>query len=116
MITGAALLLDLLFHGIVAGRKAIWVSAVVAMVVQLLTFAILIPAMEVPDEPGGMLMRWGIGAVIRMLALMFYALLVQVATNLPPAPALISLFVFFFTTMLLEPLLLRETRTKSNAS
>ncbi len=86
--------------------KAIEASAVVALAVQLGTFAILMPPRDRPDPPGGLLMRWGMGAVIRLLSLVFYGIVATKLIGLPASPALVSLAAFFFVTMLAEPLML----------
>ena len=86
--------------------KAIELSAVVAFVIQILTFWALLPPKGRADLPGAMLMRWGMGAVVRMLSLMLYGLVATKILGLPAAPALVSLAAFFFATMLAEPLML----------
>jgi hypothetical protein len=86
--------------------KAIEISAAVAFVIQLLTFWALLPPKGRPDVAGGMLMRWGMGAVVRMLSLVLYGLVATKILGLPAAPALVSLAAFFFATMLAEPLML----------
>lgn len=103
----AGLILSRLFPG-AESLRAIEVSAVVAFVIQMATFLILMPPKGRPDLPGGLLMRWGVGAVIRLLSLVFYAIVATKLIGLPAAPALVSLATFFFVTMLIEPLMLRN--------
>jgi hypothetical protein len=81
--------------------RAVTISAGVAVVVQLLGFALLRIT-----ERKHRIAAWGIGALIRFLVLGVYALVVVKALGLPMAPALLSLAVFFFLSTLLEPLLL----------
>ena len=99
------LILARVFPG-AASARAIEISGAVALVIQLVTFWALLPPKGRPDLPGGMLMRWGVGAVVRMLSLMLYGLVATKLIGLPPAPALVSLAAFFFATMLVEPLML----------
>jgi len=107
LIVLAGLLLVRFFSGGEA-LKAIEASAVVALVIQLATFAIVMPPKDRPDFPGGMLMRWGAGAVIRLLSLLLYGVVATKLIGLPAAPALVSLATFFFVTMLAEPLMLKN--------
>jgi hypothetical protein len=83
------------------GRRAVLASAAVAVVVQLLGFAILQLAKK--SNPIG---AWGLGALLRMGVLAVYALVVVQAFGLASAPALLSLATFFFLSTLVEPLLL----------
>jgi hypothetical protein len=55
-----------------------------------------------------MVAAWGAGALLRFVALVVYALVAVKVVGLPSLPALLSLFVFFFLSMLLEPLFLRR--------
>ena len=80
---------------------AVTVSAAVAVVVQLLGFAVLRLT-----APNNRIAAWGLGALLRALVLGVYALVVVKALGLAAAPALLSLAVFFFLSTLVEPLLL----------
>jgi hypothetical protein len=51
---------------------------------------------------------WGAGSLVRLLTLVVYALLVVKTFGLSPAPALLSMAVFFFLSTLVEPLFLRR--------
>lgn len=86
--------------------KAIELSAAVAFVVQLLTFRALLPPKGSPDFPGGLMIRWGAGAVVRLVSLILYGLVAKKLLGLPVEAALFSLATFFFATMLAEPLML----------
>src|SRR5256885_1765534 len=86
--------------------KAIELSAVVAFVIQAGTFKALLPPKGRPDLPGGLMIRWGAGAVVRMLSLILYGLVATKVLGLPSGPALVSLATFFFATMLAEPWML----------
>jgi hypothetical protein len=82
-------------------RSAILVSAVLAAVVQLTVFAI-------GRRLGtNVVARIGVGMLMRFFVLVAYGLLAVYAFDIAIAPALISLFVFFFVTTLVEPLLIK---------
>lgn len=82
-------------------RHAIYVSAVVAFVVQCFGFAVVKLAARSNPIAG-----WGLGAVLRMGVLVLYALVFVKVLGLATAPALVSLAAFFFISTLVEPLLL----------
>ena len=84
-----------------AERRAIWVSAGVAVVVQLFAFAIARLVARTNVMAG-----WGLGALMRIVTLAVYALVIVKAFGLPSGAALISLATFFFLSTLVEPLLL----------
>jgi hypothetical protein len=83
-------------------RRAILTSAGVAVVVQLVAFALARRA----AVRNNAIVGWGLGALLRMVVLAVYALIVVRALGLATMPALISLAVFFFISTLVEPLLL----------
>lgn len=85
------------------------VSAGLAFAVQLGSYALLRPARSGHGAPGELLIRWGIGAVTRLLVLVLYAPLARVMF-LSLDAALVSLVTFFFMTMMAEPLLLEYDR------
>jgi hypothetical protein len=82
-------------------RKAILGSAIVALVVQLVAFAIA----RLLADRGNAIAGWGVGAMICFAALVVYGF-VSRALGLPPNAALLSLATFFFLTELIEPPLL----------
>jgi hypothetical protein len=98
----AGTLLSLVFHG-PGDRPAVWVSAVVAVAVQLAAFALSHAAGRV-----SLVARMGTGALVRFVAVVAYALLVALALRLPPVAALVSLVTFLFLSTLLEPLLIKS--------
>lgn len=100
LIAAAAWVLGLVYTA-PAEQHAIRVGAVVAYVVQLLTFAIARLSVRTNVVAG-----WGIGAIVRLVTLGVYALVVAKAFGLGPNAALF-LFVFLFVTMIVEPLLLQ---------
>ncbi|HEX3532779.1 MAG TPA: hypothetical protein VHT23_01065 [Gemmatimonadaceae bacterium] len=89
-------------------HRAMLVSAGLAFAVQLGTYALVRPA-RAGKAPGELLIRWGIGAVVRLMVLVLYAPLARVMF-LSLDAALVSLVTFFFMTMMAEPLLLEYDR------
>jgi len=84
------------------------VSAGLAFAVQLGSYALLRPARR--GEPRGeLLVRWAIGAGLRLFVLVLYAPLARIL-NISLEAALVSLVTFFFLTMMAEPLLLEYDR------
>jgi hypothetical protein len=90
-------------------HNAMLVSAGLAFAVQLGSYALLRPARPGHGMPGELMLRWGIGAVLRFLVLVLYAPLARII-NLSLDAALVSLVTFFFMTMMAEPLLLEYDR------
>jgi hypothetical protein len=109
LLFAAAVVLVVLACGVVLAmlftspseRRAIEVSAVVAVVVQLFGFAI---ARSVP--PQNYLSGWIIGVALRFVTLIVYALVAVKVLGMPAPAALISLVTFFFISTLVEPKLL----------
>jgi hypothetical protein len=90
-------------------HRAMLVSAGLAFAVQLGSYALLRPARAGRGAPGELLMRWGLGAVLRFFVLILYAPIARII-NLSVEAALVSLVTFFFLTMMAEPLLLEYDR------
>jgi hypothetical protein len=88
-------------YGAPAERSAIWISAVVALVVQLVAFAIA----RMLSDGGRGIAGWGIGALICFAALVVFGFASR-ALGLPSNAALLSLATYFFLTELIEPPLL----------
>ena len=88
-------------YGSSAERRAVVVSAVVALVVQVIAFAIA----RLLAGRGSAIAGWGLGAVICFAVLVVYGF-VSRALGLPSNAALVSLATFFFLTELIEPPLL----------
>jgi hypothetical protein len=84
---------------------ALRTSALLAFAIQIVTFAI---ARVMARR--NLIVGWGIGAALRLLALTIYALLVAPSLGLPRASALVSLAIFLFLSMLIEPPLLAYDR------
>jgi hypothetical protein len=100
IVAAGGWLLSLIWPSADAAR-AVTASAVVAVVVQLLGFAVL--RMTAREHR---IAAWGLGALMRLLVLGVYALVLVKALGLPGEPALVSLAAFFFLSTLVEPLLL----------
>src|SRR5436190_6525114 len=100
-IAAVAWMLTLALSG-PGATSAIGISAAVAAVVQIAAFAVTKSMI-----PHNVIAGWGAGSLVRLLTLFVYGLLAVKFLGLPPAPALISLVVFFFLSTLLEPLFLR---------
>lgn len=107
LIAGSGALLGMFFTG-PGERNALLASAALAFAVQLGTFALARPAAAKDAVPGDLLMRWGVGAVTRLLTLLFYGLIATKIMQMPAAASMISLATFFFVTMIAEPLLLNK--------
>jgi len=90
-------------------HNAMLISAGLAFAVQLGSYALLRPARRGHGAPGELMLRWGIGAVLRLMILVLYAPLARIA-NFSLDAALVSLVTFFFLTMMAEPLLLEYDR------
>jgi hypothetical protein len=85
-----------------ADHHAIWVSAGIAIVVQLFAFTIV--RLTSRDN---VMAAWGVGAILRLVVLGVYGLVIVRALGLAPMAALLSLAVFLFLSTLLEPLFLK---------
>jgi hypothetical protein len=90
-------------------HHAMLVSAGLAFAVQLGSYAFLRPARAGKGAPGELLVRWGIGALMRFAVLVLYAPIARIMF-LSLEAALVSLVTFFFLTMMAEPLLLEYDR------
>lgn len=97
-----AWLLTLTMSG-AGATTAIIASAAVAAVVQVGAFALTRRLLS-----SNMSAAMGAGALLRFVALIAYALIAVKVSGLPALPSLVSLFVFFFFSMLLEPVFLRR--------
>ena len=84
-----------------AEERAIWLSAAIAFVVQMLAFGVATVVRR--DQ---VIVGWGLGALMRLVTLSVYALVFVYPLHLPATAALVSLAMFFFLSTLVEPLLL----------
>src|SRR3990170_8977317 len=108
IIFHAWLLLRLVFTAD-ARQQALLVSAGLAFAVQVGAFALLTSGGKDKALPGELMIRWGMGAVIRLVVLVMLGVLAQ-ALRLPLDAALVGLATYFFLTMMAEPLILNHVR------
>jgi hypothetical protein len=101
-IMATAWLLTLGFTG-PGDAAAIRLSAIVAIVVQLVAFAVTKAIAQ-----RHLIAGWGAGSLLRFLTLGVFALLAVKVLGLPPVAALVSLATFLFLSTLIEPLFLRR--------
>ena len=87
-----------------AGRQSLGVAAAVAFVVQVVAFLVAREFAKRQNVMAG----WGIGILLRFVALLLFGLVAVPAFALPLAPALLSLAVFLFVSTLIEPLFLKS--------
>jgi len=84
-------------------RRALGLSAVVAFIVQVASFLVVREMARRKNVMAG----WGLGVLVRFLALAIFALLVVPRLGLPLGSSLIGLATFLFLTTLIEPLFLK---------
>ncbi|MFL5560439.1 MAG: hypothetical protein ACJ79K_03105 [Gemmatimonadaceae bacterium] len=87
-----------------AERRAILVSACIALPVQLATFAAV---RSMPREQ--VMTAWFGGMLVRFLALVVYGFLMMKVFRLPLDAALVSFATMLFVLTLIEPLLLNKS-------
>ena len=78
-------------------RSAVWVSAGVALVVQMVAFGIA----RILANGGNAIAGWGLGAVICLLSLVIYGFASR-AIGLPLSASLLSLATYYSLTELIE--------------
>ena len=82
--------------------RAVWASAAAVIVVQTLAFA-LVRVMQ----PLNVIAGWGLGMLLRLVALVAWGMLGVKALGLAMAPALLGMAGFFFVSTLIEPVFLK---------
>ena len=82
--------------------RSVWTSAAIVVVVQAAAFS-LVRMMGQPNVIAG----WGLGMILRFVALIAYGLVGVKALGLSMQPALLSMAGFFFITTLIEPVFLK---------
>lgn len=100
VLVGGALL-SLAFRG-PGDLGAIWLSAAIALAVQLAAFRLSRFA-----GVNNLMARMGTGALLRFATVFVYAFIAAKLLAVPLAAALISLAAFFFLSTLIEPLLIK---------
>jgi hypothetical protein len=86
-----------------AGRETVMISAGLAVVIQLLAFAVARLL-----QRRHLLLGWGLGSVLRLVALVLYAVVVARLGRASLTPALLSFVAFLFITTVVEPVFLRR--------
>jgi hypothetical protein len=86
-----------------AGRQTVLVSGGVAVVVQLAAFAV---ARALREKQ--LLLGWGLGSLLRLVALVLYAVVVARLWRAPITPALLSFVGMLFVTTVVEPIFLKR--------
>jgi hypothetical protein len=94
--------LSYLFRG-PGDAQAIWISAALAWLTQLAAFP-LVRRLTTTNLMTG----WGVGSLVRLGTLLVYTLVGSLVLHLSMTPALVSLALFYFLTMVIEPLFLRS--------
>lgn len=94
--------LSLVFEG-PGDRQAIAISAAVAYLTQLAAFPAVRRLTAVNLMTG-----WGLGSLVRLGTLLVYALVGALVLKLSMTPALVGLALFYFVSMVIEPLFLRS--------
>ena len=90
--------------------KAVWLSAGLALVLQVAAFALLL---RLRDHAALFMAGWLGGMVLRFGTLALYMFWATRFTTLPRGPLLLSLVGFVFILLLLEPVFLRwDLRTR----
>ncbi len=92
----------MLAYGVEGERAIVW-SAGVSFVTQLVAFAI-VRRMAAQNVIAG----WGLGAILRFIVFVVWALVCIKSLGLPSATAMVSLAVFLFASTLVEPLFLQS--------
>ena len=86
-----------------AGRVAVLVSAALALGIQLIAFGVARSL-----QRRNLLVGWGLGSILRLVALVLYAVVVAKLWRAPIGPALLSFVAFLFLTTVVEPVFLRR--------
>ncbi len=92
----------LLAYGVEMQRAIVW-SAGVSFLTQLVAFAI-VRRMAKQNVIAG----WGIGAILRFVVFVVWALVCIKSLGLPSTAAMVSMAVFLFASTLVEPLFLQS--------
>jgi hypothetical protein len=93
-------ILALIYEG-AADRRALTISALLAFLVQMLGYAV-----ARGFGARNMIAGWGLGAMLRIVALGVFAFVLVQKIGLPPTSATLSFALFLFVSTLVEPLFL----------
>jgi hypothetical protein len=102
LIAAAAVGLGFFFTG-EGDRVAIWLSAAIAWTTQLAAFPVVRKLVA-----SNLIVGWAVGSLVRMGTLLVYALLGIMVFKLSMTPAHVGLALFYFLSMVIEPLFLRS--------
>jgi hypothetical protein len=96
--------------GVIAGPSAggVWFAAALAWTIQLIAFGLIL---ALRDNAQLFMVGWLGGMMLRLVVVGGLALWLTRSEALPPAPTLVSLVVFVFVMLLLEPVFLKRGRT-----
>jgi hypothetical protein len=83
-------------------RRSVWISAAVVVIVQVLAFSLARMM-----QPVNVIAGWGLGMMLRLIALVAFGLFGVKALGLSLEPALLSMAGFFFVSTLIEPVFLK---------
>jgi hypothetical protein len=86
-----------------AGHRAVVVSACLAFAVQMVAFAVVRVL-----QPEHLMIGWGVGSVLRLIALVLYAVVLTKVARATLTPALLSFVAFLFVTTVVEPIFLKR--------
>lgn len=85
------------------GRQAVWASASLAFVVQMVAFMVV---RMLPVEQ--MMLGWGLGAVLRLVSVVLWGVFLAKVWRAPIAAGLVSYAGFLFVTTVVEPVFLKR--------
>jgi hypothetical protein len=103
----ATLLVATIAAALVGERRAVWVAAAIAYVIQLMAFGLLV---TLNAQPQGFMLAWVAGMIFRFGALGVCAAWLSRTEVLPQSTTLLSLVGFLFLLLLIEPLFLSHGR------
>jgi len=86
-----------------AGRQAVWASASLAFVIQMIAFMVV---RVLPVEQ--LMVGWGIGAIVRMTSVVVWGVFLAKVWGAPIAAGLISYAAILFVTTPIEPIFLKR--------
>lgn len=89
-------------YGGAADRRAVWVSAGVAVAIQLAAFGVVLA-----NSKQSVIVGWGVGVGVRFAAFVLWGFAGVSQLGLPQGAALMSMASFLFVTTVIEPLFLK---------
>ncbi|HEX7977095.1 MAG TPA: hypothetical protein VF461_00725 [Gemmatimonadaceae bacterium] len=98
VVVGLAVAVFVAVYSAQAERRTVVLSALVALVVQLVAFAFA----RILADRGNAIAGWVLGAAVCFAVLIIYGFVCR-SLGLPQTAALLSLATFFFLTELIEP-------------